>query len=386
MLPKILLVDDDPKILETHALLLKGHYQVETAQDGPSGLAAIKKMGEPTLIMTDFNMPDMDGIEFLKKAEEISPYSTRIMLTAYGELEVAVKAVNEGHIFRFLTKPCEPETLIKACAAGVRQYQLVTAERDLLEKTLHGGFKLLTEILALANPIAFSRGARIRRYVHHIATQLRLPNVWQFDLAAMLSQIGAISIPPAIWDKVASDQPLSKKEAGMLAAQPRIVSALLSNVPRLESVAGMIEHQAQRFQRHTTSSNLQAEDEILLGAHILRTALEFDRLVSGGATHEGAVAELRAPEHEIVPEVLDALMNQEEAVSGRIIKAVSVNELDTTMILDEDVISREGALLATKGQEVTLMMIQQLINFVHQTGVVEPIHVVVPPFAPEKGT
>ena len=105
----------------------------------------------------------------------------------------------------------------------------------------------------------------------------------------------------------------------------------------------------------------------------------------GGATHWEAVAELRAPDHEIVPAVLDTLMGHEELGSGRIIKAVAVNELDSTIIRDKDNISRQGALLATKGQEIALMMIQRLNNCVHQTGMVEPIHVVVPPFAPEKG-
>ena len=101
----------------------------------------------------------------------------------------------------------------------------------------------------------------------------------------------------------------------------------------------------------------------------------------GGATHEEAFTELRAPEHALVPEVLGTLMSHEELWSGKIIKAVSVNVLDITMTLDEDIISREGALLSTNGQEVTLMMTQELNKVVHQTGVVEPIHVVVSPFA-----
>lgn len=383
MRPKIVLIDDDSKILETHAMLLKSRYEVVTAIDGANGLLALKGDDETALIMSDYDMPGMNGIEFLTKAEKISPYSTRMMLTAFSELDVAVNAVNEGHIFRFLTKPVEPEILLQACADGVRQYQLVTAERDLLEKTLHGGIKILTEILALSNPVAFSRGARIRKYVHHIVAQLRLPDAWQFDLAAMLSQIGAITIPPAIWGKVKSGQTLSDKETKMMAAQPRIVSSLLSNVPRFEGIAGMILSQSEQFTRSTAGGNLQAEDEILLGGHILKVASEMDRLVSGGLTQKESVVELRKAEHGLVPEILDALASHEVAVSSKLVKAVSVSELDTTMILDEDVITLEGSLLATKGQEVTMPMIHRLANFVDQAGVVEPIHVVILPSTPE---
>ena len=377
MTHKILLIDDEPKILETHLQILKGRYRVETAPDGPHGLAALKKSGEFSLIISDYNMPGMDGIEFLSTAEGISPFTTRMMLTVFNELEVALKAVNEGHIFRFLTKPLEPETLIQACEAGVRQYQMATTERDLLDKTLHGGVIILTELLALANPAAFSRAGRIRKYVNHIVSQLRLPDAWQYDLAATFSQIGGITIPPAVWEKTMSEVPLSDKEAEMLAAQPRIISALLSKVPRFEALAGMIEHQSDRFAPKSASGNLRAEDEILLGGHILRAATEFERLIARGRSQSDALAELRAPANEFATGVLDALASSGVASPDRTVKAVSVHELDESMILDEDVISQDGLLLAPKGQNVTTLMLERLSNFVHEVGVVEPIHVVV---------
>ena len=373
----ILLVDDDTKILETHRKILENRYQIDTAPDGSQGLAALKQDKEFSLIISDFNMPGMDGIEFLSKAEGISPFTTRMMLTVFNELDVALKAVNEGHIFRFLTKPLDPKTLIQACEAGVRQYQLITIERDLLDKTLHGGVMILTELLALANPVAFSRAGRIRKYVNHIVSQLGLPDAWQYDLAATFSQIGGITVPPAVWEKTMSEVPLSDKEAKMLAAQPRIISALLSKVPRFESLAGMIEHQSDRFFPKSASGNLKAEDEILLGGHILRAATEFERLIARGLSQSDALAELRAPANEFASGVLDALASSGVASPDRTVKAVSVHALDTSMILDEDVISQDGLLLAPQGQNVTTLMIERLSNFVHEVGVVEPIHVVV---------
>ena len=121
----------------------------------------------------------------------------------------------------------------------------------------------------------------------------------------------------------------------------------------------------------------RAEDEILLGGHILRAATEFERLIGRGMSQSDALAELRAPANEYASGVLDALASSGVASPDRTVKAVSDHVLDKSMILDEDVISQDGLLLAPKGQNVTTLMIERLSNFVHEVGVVEPIHVVV---------
>ncbi len=87
-----------------------------------------------------------------------------MILSGQADMESTIAAVNEGHIFRFLTKPCSGEHLIDAVDSALRQYELVNAEKELLEKTLSGAVRILTEILGMTNPGAYSRAARIQRY------------------------------------------------------------------------------------------------------------------------------------------------------------------------------------------------------------------------------
>jgi ActR/RegA family two-component response regulator len=104
--------------------------------------------------------PEMDGVQFFSRERVISADSVRIALTGYADIQTASNAVNEGAIFHILAMPCEKEVLAKALTAGVVQDQLVVAERELLEKTLKGSVKVLTEVLSLVNPAVFSRGVR----------------------------------------------------------------------------------------------------------------------------------------------------------------------------------------------------------------------------------
>src|SRR4030042_1805929 len=95
--------------------------------------------GKPyAVIVSDLKMPGMNGIKFLSKVREMAPDSVRVMLTGFAELQTAIDAVNEGNIFRFLTKPCPPDILSRALDMGIEQYRLITAERELLEQTLKG--------------------------------------------------------------------------------------------------------------------------------------------------------------------------------------------------------------------------------------------------------
>jgi len=114
MKPKILLVDDEPNILQSYRRGLRKEWNVVTALSGEEGLQSIENQGPFSVIVSDFNMPRMDGIKFLAKSMENAPGSVRIMLTGQGDFQIATRAVNEGNIFRFITKPCTLEQLDNA--------------------------------------------------------------------------------------------------------------------------------------------------------------------------------------------------------------------------------------------------------------------------------
>ena len=191
---KILCVDDEPNILSGYQRSLRKQFEIETAPGGSEALEKMEASGPYAVIVTDMRMPGMDGIQFLKAAQEMDPDSVRIMLTGNADQQTAADAVNEGHIFRFLNKPCTPEDLAQALTAGLKQYRLITAEKELLEKTLGGTIKVLMEILATVDPELFGRAQTLRRNMHTLADALRRngqlarEDLWPLELASLLAQ------------------------------------------------------------------------------------------------------------------------------------------------------------------------------------------------------
>ena len=129
--PLVLSVDDEPNVLDGVKRNLRRDFRVVTAAGGAAGLRAFEEAAFAAVV-SDLRMPGMDGIEFLGRVRDVSPDTTRILLTGNADLTAAVSAVNEGNIFRFLTKPCPPDVLISAVTMAVDQQRLLTAERELL--------------------------------------------------------------------------------------------------------------------------------------------------------------------------------------------------------------------------------------------------------------
>jgi DNA-binding NtrC family response regulator len=184
MSEKILLVDDDRYILDGYRRSLRSEFSMETAQSGQEALGLLEDKTAYAVVISDMRMPGMDGIELLKRVKKASPDTVRIMLTGNADVQTAIEAINEGSIFRFLIKPCSKETMARTITAALVQYRLVIAEKQLLEQTLSGCLQVLTEVLSLVNPAAFSRAERARRYIHHVVTAMQLGNPWQYEVAA----------------------------------------------------------------------------------------------------------------------------------------------------------------------------------------------------------
>ena len=199
---RILLVDDEPNVVESFRRHLRREFEVETALSGDDALKIMEVKPVFSVIVSDFQMPGMNGVEFFQKARTQSPNTVRIMLTGQADMETVIDAFNNGDLFKFLTKPCAVNLLSKAIHQGIHQYNLVTAEKELLGKTLSGSIRVMTEILSLVNPTAFGRGQRIRKFVNTMVTELGVSDKWQFELAALLSQIGFITIPEEIMEKI----------------------------------------------------------------------------------------------------------------------------------------------------------------------------------------
>jgi response regulator RpfG family c-di-GMP phosphodiesterase len=288
---KILLVDDEARVVSALQRSLYRSYQIEIAGGPQDALDAIAESNF-AVVVSDLKMPGMSGTDFLAKVKAMAPDTVRILLTGYADVEAAIAAVNEGNIFRLLTKPCPQNVLTRALDDALDRYRLQTSEQELLQNTLMGVVTVLVEILGAVHPVAFGRASRIRRYVRHLALELSPENLWQFEAAAMLSQIGCVSIPPEILNKQQAGDPLFQQEQYDCRSHPAIGRNLVAMIPRMEAVAEMIG--LQRDERGSLAELPPAEYVVALGGQILRTALDFDQRILGGAEPEAALAEMRA--------------------------------------------------------------------------------------------
>lgn len=365
MTRKILCVDDDPNILQGYKRALRKDFDISIVEGGEQGLALIAQEGPFAVIVSDMRMPGMDGVQFLARVKELTPASVRIMLTGNSDQHTAMEAVNQGSIFRFLTKPCPPDRLAQALAAGLEQYGLITAEKQLLEETLNNSLQVLVDILSLTNATAFSRSTRIKRLARDIAAHLGVQNVWQIEIAAMLSQIGCITVPEETLLKISGGKSLTEKELHLYHQHAQVGHDLTARIPRLEIVAQIIACQNRLMTDDPQANNpFDPADTLTVGARILKVVLDFDKLLETGSLPHAAIRELCERKGWYDTTILSALKYLIHTKAEEFVTVtLSLSELKPGMVLDESLVTRRGALLLSAGQEITLSLILRLINF-----------------------
>ena len=358
MAEKILLVDDDSNILDGYRRSLSKEFLMETALGGTQALALATDKGPYAVVISDMRMPGMDGIQLLSHIKAVSPDTIRVMLTGNADMETAINAINEGSIFRFLNKPCAKEVMARTITAALVQYRLVTAEKQLLEQTLSGSLQVLTEVLSLVNPAAFGRAERARRYIHHIVSAMKLGNPWQYEVAAMLSQLGCVTLAPETIEAVYRGEALSPDEQGQYEAHPSVAYALLSKIPRLEPIAWMIEQQNRR----APAADDSKVPDMRLGAEILRLVLAYEQLIHKGASRNEAAHTLAMQNKNFSPEFFQTLVTLDPNAEGGETRKCQIEDLSPGMIVQEEVHTLAGTLVVSKGQEVTPTVIFKLKN------------------------
>lgn len=364
MTDRILFVDDEPPILDGYKRLLYREFEVDTALGGELGLASIGDRGPYSVVISDMRMPGMNGAQFLAQVRQRYPDTVRMLLTGYTDLDAAIRAVNEGNIFRFLTKPCEKDILTNAINAGVAQYHLVTAEKELLEKTLMGSIKVLTEVLNAASPEAFGRSTRITRYVRHLVAKFNLPSPWRFEAAAMLSQLGCVTLDPELIKASYVGEHLTPEVRARFAAHPRVARNFLANIPRMETIAWMIGQQlAPEGEQSNPGAQPNSDEAIVLGAKILRLAVALDNLRMRGLSDEAAIEKLRGRRDEFGPELIEALKDIKPETAKMELRKVSTSKLLPGMLLRQEIRTRTGMLVVPEGHEITQALLIKLDNF-----------------------
>ncbi|QJB57183.1 HD domain-containing phosphohydrolase [Pseudodesulfovibrio sp. zrk46] len=378
MKQRILLVDDEPNVLSALRRQLRDLFEVEIDTDPLNALANIDKKHPFAAVVSDFRMPKMNGIEFLKEVKELSPDTTRLMLTGYADLNNAIHAVNDGNVFRFLTKPCEKEDLRKHVVEGVRQFDLVTAKKVLMEKTLKGSIELLGEITSLVNPVAGEQVNRVRRYVRYLAEKKGVKDLWRYDIATMLSQFGTLILPPGTLDDIFNGKEITPEQLQMFEMHPVIAQSMIQKLPRLESIAEMIAYQLKGYDGSGTPRDNKKGDSIPLGGRILKIALDYDVALQKNKSPQKAFMSLEKNIEVYDPELiyyLEGMLGNEARYET---KMVALADLNPGMILHQDIISDQGAMLLRKSLELDKDKIDRIHLFAKQVGVPEKLEVLVP--------
>ena len=378
MTQRVLFVDDEPQVLEGIQRSLRKRVELQTAASGAEGLRLIAEQGPFALVISDMRMPGMSGAQFLAKVRELQPDIVRMILSGQSDMQATIDAVNQGHIFRFLSKPCAGDQLMSAIEDGLKQYQLLTAERVLLEQTLSGCVKMLIEILGMVSPAASNRASRIQRYTVALAAALELAGQWQWGLAALVSQIGCVALPSELLFKVESGQSLTDEDRNLHESHPEVAGRLLASIPRLEEVAEIVTAQFGPLSFAAMPSDVRLWDVRSAGRLLLRTAVDFDRLTMSGVRRESVAETLRTSKLALPACVAEAVRALTPASRDRVMKQIRLKDLCAGMILDEDLVSLKGIRLVPAGNEVTRSLIVRLGSIAAGVGVAEPFRVQVP--------
>jgi response regulator RpfG family c-di-GMP phosphodiesterase len=128
--PGVLVVDDEGEILYSLRGLLRKEYDFYTAQSGYEGLRALER-APVQVVVADQRMPEMSGVDFLAQVRARYPDTTRLLLTGYADLPAVIAAINHGHVFRYITKPWDPDGLRLVLREACEQHALAVGRRRL---------------------------------------------------------------------------------------------------------------------------------------------------------------------------------------------------------------------------------------------------------------
>ncbi|GAB6043538.1 HD domain-containing phosphohydrolase [Endothiovibrio diazotrophicus] len=428
----LLLVDDEPNILRalTRALRPLG-MRVVTAANGREGLERLAEE-RVELIISDMRMPEMDGAEFLKQAAERAPDTIRILLTGYADLSSTIAAVNQGRIYRYLSKPWEDNDLRITVQHALERHRLEQEQRR-LTLLIHRRNKELQELNEALEARVQERTAKIRLAAEHLQrTHRRLEESFSASIhilshlassreggqlgaqgshsrrvaeqareigemlglneeqartvyhAGLLHDIGKLGLPDRLIAR--PFEGLSPEERKRVAAHPLLGQAALLALDALEPAAALIRAHHERWDGGGYPDGLAGE-EIPLGARILAVPNEYDALLLGTLRAEPFTPEQardyieRESGRRYDPRVVEMflmLWNGEErktAAAPITEVALTSGQLTPEMELSRDLFNHHGLMLLPKGRRLDLETIAKILKFERDEGQPYTLHV-----------
>ena len=382
-LSRVLLVDDEENLLTGLKRHLRGQFDVVTASSGQAALQIVSDQEAFSVVVSDMQMPEMDGVELLGEIKKVAPLTIRMMLTGNADQETAVKAINNGSIFHFFNKPCDADAFAHGINEGVTQYRLQTAEKELIETTLVGSIKQLTDVIALARPHVAQQVEMMRRWARKVAETMGLEKTWELDLVYMLSQIGLVGVPPNLLDKIDQRKPLSDSEQELYQSVPKIGADIVGHVPRLENVAKAILYQAKNYDGSGFPEDQVSGEDIPVVARILKITNAIVSLTAGETPGQIGFQYLRSETgkyDEAILDIAERILVKDQGSTpnndtDQTSEFVPVSLLRPGATLASDIQFTDGHLILAKGNQLTDALVHRLRG-IHQTKrIAEPIEI-----------
>lgn len=292
----ILVVDDDSHVLSAFRRQLGDRFNLTMAQSGSEAVDLVCRANEAktpfSVIICDMRMPGMDGVETLEQIRTVSPNTVRLMLTGNADQQTAIDAINRGNIFRFYTKPFPLDQLADGLEAALEQYRLVTAEKELLEKTITGSVRMLADLISINDPVAQGTSTRLREWIRILQARFNMPFRWQLEMAASLVPLTHVVLPPELETKRRQGLPLTDAEKSVFERAPELARDLITHIPRLSKVARIIYLQDRGYDGSGFPADGPKGLDIPLDARIIKILKDLAVATGGGPLTEEALASL----------------------------------------------------------------------------------------------
>ncbi|PPR61801.1 MAG: hypothetical protein CFH10_01033, partial [Alphaproteobacteria bacterium MarineAlpha4_Bin2] len=341
------------------------------------------------VVVCDMHMPEMSGVEVMSEFSKKSPATSRIMLTGNVSQDCAVEAINQCHVFGFLNKPCSTDDLIQMIADGLAHYRLLVREKDLMETSLAGSIKLLSDVVSLTDPAIAVNSRKVGSWAKILLPHLNDISRWELDFTVMLAPLGRMFVPVEILARQKQGASLKKREKRILLEAPEIGSRLLHNIPRMETISKAILYQNKNFDGSGFPNDDISGEEIPIISRLLRILNALLELV-GNSELTGKHFKVLFDQIELFdPDILELaryhLLDQSETPApykrsdetenqdagdeqndnqSQIVQTALLREKH---ILGSDLCNIDGALLLTKGTVLSQAQVEK-IRSMHQDG------------------
>ena len=357
---KILCVDDEESILKGFQLNLRKGFELHLASNGIEGLEVFEREKGFALVLSDMRMPEMDGATMLSEIKKRDSEVVTVLLTGHTDFESAIAAVNEGNVFRMLSKPCPPEMLIRVLGDGFAQHDLIKSKRILLDQTLRGAVDALAQSLSTAKPLFFGRAQRVRRIANELSDMLKIEDALRVDIACIFSQLAYISLPESVTEDVYYKRDLTSGVKEMVRKFPEETEKIIEKIPGLEDVVEILG-------KLTVQHRFEEDDDTGLrkAASILRVALDFDYYEEQGHDRSLIVQTLKSRKDDYDPEVTECLSQLLVVAEQKYrLEEITIRKLDVGMRLAQELRLSDGLLVASSGADVDRQLLKVIRNYV----------------------